>query len=112
VLLALVNAGAWFTVKVNVCGVVATVFIALIVIAYVPPVPAPGVPLNVAVPFPLSRNVTPVGSAPVSLSEGVGTPDVVTLNVPAAPAVNVTLLALVIAGGLLTVMVNAVAAEA
>lgn len=80
-------------------------------IVYTPPVLAAGVPLSVAVPFPLPTNVTPDGSAPVSLSVGVGTPVVVTLNVPAAPTVNVALLPLVIAGGLSTVIVNAVAAE-
>ena len=49
-------------------------------------------------PSPLSTNVTPVGSAPVSVSAGVGTPVVVTVNVPAVPVVNVVRLALVIAG--------------
>jgi hypothetical protein len=57
-----------------------------------------GVPLKVPVPFPLSANVTPFGSAPVSLSAGVGTPVAVTVNVPLVPAVNVVLAALVIDG--------------
>ena len=47
--------------------------------------PAAGVPARVAVPSPLSTKVTPVGSAPVSLSAGVGNPVVVTVNVPAVP---------------------------
>jgi len=65
---------------------------------YVPPVPAPAVPLSVAVPFPLSLNVTPLGSVPVSVRDGVGVPVVVTVKLPAVPTINVVLLALVIAG--------------
>src|SRR5205807_10418090 len=60
--------------------------------------PAAGVPASVPVPFPLSVNVTPLGKAPVLLSVGVGDPVAVTVNSPAAPTVNVVLLALVIAG--------------
>ena len=51
-----------------------------------------------AVPLPLSVNVTPVGSAPVRVRVGLGVPVVVTVNDPAVPIVNVVLLALVIAG--------------
>jgi hypothetical protein len=47
------------------------------------------------VPLWLSANVTPAGNAPVSLSEYVGDPVVVTLKEPAVPTVNVVLLALV-----------------
>ncbi len=71
-----------------------------------PPVPAAGVPARVAVPSPLSTNVTPVGNAPVSLSAGVGNPVVVTVNVPAVPVVNVVVSALVIAGAWSTVSVK------
>ena len=46
----------------------------------------------------MSTKVTPAGSAPVSEREGAGKPVAVTENVPAVPTVNVTLLALVIAG--------------
>jgi hypothetical protein len=46
----------------------------------------------------LSTNVTPLGSAPVSVSDGVGVPVVVTIKLPAVPTVNVVLLALVMAG--------------
>ncbi len=60
--------------------------------------PAAGVPARVAVPSPSSTKVTPVGSAPVSVSAEVGTPVVVTVNVPAVPVVNVVVAALVIAG--------------
>jgi hypothetical protein len=73
---------------------------------YVPPVPAAGVPLSVAVPFPLSTNATPLGSVPVSLSDGVGAPVVVTVKLPAVPTVNVVVFALVIAGAWFTVSVK------
>lgn len=60
----------------------------------------------VAVPFPLSVNVTPVGSAvvlvhPVKLvfvNDGFGAPVVVTVKLPAVPVVKVVEVALVIAG--------------
>ena len=67
---------------------------------------AAGVPDNVAVPFPLSVNCTPDGSAPVSPRAGAGKPVVVTVNVPAAPNVRVVLDALVMAGAWLTVCVS------
>jgi hypothetical protein len=102
VVFALVIAGAVcavFTVRVKpwLAGV-PTPLLAVMVREYVPPLPAAGVPLNVAVPFPLFTNVTPLGSAPVSVSVGVGDPVVVTVKLPAVPTVNVVLLALVIAG--------------
>ena len=50
-------------------------------------------PLNIPV---AETKVTPPGSVPLSLKVGIGTPESVTLNVPAAPTVNVVLLALVI----------------
>jgi hypothetical protein len=43
-------------------------------------------------------NVTPLGSAPVSVRETVGVPVAVIVKLPAVPTVNVVLLALVIAG--------------
>lgn len=73
---------------------------AVIVNWYVPA--AVVVPDRVAVPSPLSWKVTLPGSiAPPSLRDGVGVPDVVTVNDPAVPAVNVVLLVLppVIVGG-------------
>ena len=63
-----------------------------------PPLPAAGVPLSVAVPFSLSRKLTPPGRAPLSLREAVGKPVVVTENVPALPTVKVVSLSLVMAG--------------
>jgi hypothetical protein len=47
------------------------------------------VPASVAVPLPLSLNITPLGRLPVSLRLGVGVPEVVTVKVPAMPAVKV-----------------------
>src|SRR5690348_1793073 len=59
---------------------------------------AEAVPLSVAVPSPLSRNVTPLGREPDSVSEGVGVPVAVTVKLLAVPTVKVVLLPLVIAG--------------
>ncbi len=56
---------------------------------YVPPVPAAGVPDKLAVPSPLSVNVTPDGNAPDSDKVGAGTPELVTVNEPSLPTVNV-----------------------
>jgi hypothetical protein len=105
---ALVIAGASLMVKVKLCaGEDPAVFVAVKVMAYVPPVPAAGVPANVPVPLPLSVKVTPVGSAtPPRAMVGVGDPLVVTVNVPAVPTVNVVALALVIAGPWFTVRVK------
>ena len=61
-----------------------------------------GVPLSVAVPFPLSVKVTPLGRAPVSARDGVGTPVDVTVNVPGLLAVKTVLFALVIAAAWFT----------
>jgi hypothetical protein len=47
----------------------------------------------------LFTNVTPLGSAPVSVKDGVGAPVAITVKLPAVPTVNVVLAALVIAGG-------------
>ena len=57
-------------------------------------------PARVAVPLPLSLNVTPDGRAGVLVADSaaVGVPVVVTENVPAVPAANVVPLALVITG--------------
>ena len=108
VVAALVIAGASLTFNVKVCVPFGrTPFDAVNVSADGPPVAAPGVPLNVPVPLPLSTNVTPAGSEPLTEIAGVGLPMAVTVNVPAVPAVNVVLLALVIEGGSLTVSVKA-----
>src|SRR5262245_26531950 len=68
--------------------------------------PAVGVPPSVAVPLPLSTNVTPAGSAPDLLTAAVGNPVVVTVNDPDEPTANVVAFALVTAGAWLTVSVN------
>ena len=95
-LLALVNAGAWFTDRVKFCvALEPTPFNAVKLIGYTPPIPAAGVPLSTPV---VVLNVTPVGSNPVSVKVGAGSPVAVTVKVPGAATVNVVLLALVIAG--------------
>ena len=68
--------------------------------------PAAGVPLNVAVPLPLSKNVTPEGSAPDSVIAATGKPVVETVKAPAAPTANDVLDALVIEGAAFTVRVK------
>ena len=50
-------------------------------------------PDKVAVPLPLSRNVTPLGSVPPSLSAETGVPVVVTLKVADLPVTKVALAA-------------------
>ena len=71
-------------------------FVAVIVNGYGPPEPAAGVPVSVAVPFPLSVKVTPDGSVPFSDKTQGGTPLVVTAKVPAWPTVKVVTAELVI----------------
>jgi hypothetical protein len=90
------------TVSVNGCDVgVPTPLVAVRLSAYVPPLPDAAVPLSIALPFPLSVNIRPVGSVPDSLKDGVGVPVVVTVKLPAAPTVKIALLALVIVGAVL-----------
>jgi len=79
-----------------------TPLLAVKVSTNIPPLPDAGVPLKVAVPFPLFTNVTPLGSVPVSVRVGVGAPVVVTVKLPAVPTVNVVVFALVIAGAWFT----------
>jgi hypothetical protein len=77
---ALVIWHAWRTWSVKVWVAAGlTPFVAVIVSVYVPPEPAAGVPESVAVPSPLSVNVTPdgnpvIGSATVSDNAHVGVP--------------------------------------
>ena len=102
-----VMAGAWSTVRTKFWLTDGpTPLAAVMVMGYVPSVPVAGVPDRVAVPFPLSTNVTPVGSGPLSPMAGVGEPVVVTVNEPAAPVVNVVDAADVMAGGNVTVIVT------
>jgi hypothetical protein len=106
VLMALVMTGAVSTVKVKDCEAELNTLVALIVREYVPLVAAAGVPASVAVPFPLSTKVTPLGSAPVSMRAGSGKPVVVTEKEPGPPTENVVALALVIEGASFTVSVK------
>ena len=97
--------GALFTVNVKdwlASGL--TPLLALMVSGKVPP--AVGVPGRVAVPSPLSTNVTPEGRPPVSESDGVGNPAVVTVNDPAAPLEKVALDPEVMDGAWFTVRVK------
>src|SRR5579871_5606679 len=95
-LLALVMAGACLMVSVKFCvAELPTPLLAVKTRLYVPPVPVAGVPLRTPV---LVLKVTPLGSVPDSLSVGVGEPVAVTVNVPADPAVNAALFALVMLG--------------
>ena len=71
-----------------------------------PPVPAAGVPLRVAVPCRCHEGHARSAARRSRVSAGVGKPVVVTVNVPAVPTVNVVLSALVIAGAWLTVRVK------
>src|SRR5437870_7316158 len=66
VVFPLLMTGAWFTAKVKFCMASGpTLLLAVKLTLYVPPVPAPGVPLRTPV---AALNVTPLGSAPDSLS--------------------------------------------
>ena len=69
-------------------------------------------PARVAVPLPLSVNVTPEGSVPAWLRVGVGIPVVVTVKLNAWPAVAVAEAALVMARPLFTVRMNALRGRA
>ncbi len=88
---------AWLTVRVKAWVAAGlTPFVAVIVNGYVPAVVAAGVPEIVAVPSPLSVNVTPGGRRRSSDNAHVGVPVVVTVKVPAWPAVKVVPAGLVI----------------
>ena len=94
---ALVIWHAWSTVRVKLwvaSGM--TLFVALIVNWYVPPVFAAGVPASVAVPSLLSVNVTPGGSVSGAGKMHVGYPVVVMVTVPGWPTAKVATAVLVI----------------
>jgi hypothetical protein len=96
-LLPLVMAGAWFAFSVKLCTAFEPTPFAAVMVTPKAPLTV-GVPLSVAVPFPLSRNETPLGNDPFSEIAAVGNPVVVTANEPAVPTRKVALLLLVIAG--------------
>ena len=102
-LAALVIPGAWSTVRVNACVAVPNVLVAVIVSLYTPPWSTPGAPPRVAVPFPLSTQVTPCGRVPLSVSAGAGAPEVFTVKVRLEPSVAVAVAPDVIFGAALTV---------
>ena len=79
-------------------------FLAVILSVYTPPVV--GVPESVAVPSPLSLNVTPGGSSRTRTIRTWGTPVDVTVKVPAWPTVKVAWSGLVIWHAWLTVRVK------
>ena len=95
---ALVMAGAWSTVSVKFCVAVPPVLLAVNVRWYTPPCPTPGVPARVAVPFPLSVQVRPCGSAPASVMVGAGAPVVLTVKLNDDPSWRLLVAALVIVG--------------
>ncbi len=100
-----VNAGAVPTVKVNAwVALELTPLVAVMVMGKLPP--AVGVPDSVAVPLPLSVNVTPAGSEPVSLRAAVGFPVEVTVKLFDEPSVKVAESAEVMAGAWSTVRVK------
>ena len=83
-----------------------TLLAAVIWIGKLPPLPAAAVPAIVAVPLPLSVNVIPAGSAPVSVSAGAGAPVVATVKLNGAPTIEDADAALVIAGATFSVRVS------
>src|SRR5688572_22464593 len=96
--------GAWFTVSVKLCDAAEpTPLLALSVSEYVPPLPPAGVPESTPV---VVFSVTPLGRLPVTPNVGAGSPDAVTVKLPALPTVNVLELAEVIAGACVTPMVT------
>ena len=98
----LVMAGAWLTVNVKFCvasGV--TPLLAVMMMGYVPPVFAAGVPLSTP-----AEKVRPAGNVPVALKAGVGNPVAVGVNDAATPGLNEAVGPLVMAGAWLTVNVK------
>ena len=105
VLFAFVMLGGWPTAIVMFCVAFEPTPLAAVNAIGKFPV-AVGVPERVPVPFKLSTNDMPAGSAPVWLSVGAGKPVVVTVNEPAVLTTKLALFALVIAGTCLTVRVK------
>ena len=93
----LLIAGAATTLNVNDWVAFGNVPLLAVMVIGVLPIPA-AVPEIVAVPLPLSVKFTPEGNATFLVRVGAGLPVVVTVNVPLAPAVKVTLFALVMEG--------------
>ena len=97
------NRVAQLTVKTKFCVTVPEPFLAVMVIGYVPAVPALGVPLNVSLePW----NVIPLGSVPDFVTVGAGKPVLVTWNENGLPTVASAEVALVMVGASLILMVS------
>src|SRR5437762_2929587 len=76
---------ALLTVNVKLCVAFGnTPLLAVMVMVYVASVPSAGVPLRA----PAELSVTPLGSEPVSVKVGAGTPVAATVNDPGAVTVN------------------------
>src|SRR5450755_1307485 len=97
-MLGLVMLGASLLVKVKLWDTLPVPLVAVIWIGKLPPLLDWAVPAIVAVPLPLSVNEIPVGSAPVSVSAGAGSPVAVTVKLNAAPTIEDADAALVMAG--------------
>ena len=85
---------------------VPAVLMAVMVIGKLPPVPVVVVPAIVAVPLPLSVNVSPPGRAPDSVMAGAGAPVVDTVKLNGAPTIEVAALALRMAGATFSLSVS------
>ena len=95
------------TVSVSDCTTLPLLLVAVIFTENVPTLAAVMVPTIVAVPSPLSVNVTPAGNSPDSVSDGAGYPSVVSVNEAGWPTVKLVEFAEVIAGEESIVSVNA-----
>jgi hypothetical protein len=91
-------AGPRVTVRVKAWVAVPVLFLAVRVSGYIPAAAFAGVPQIVAVPSPLSANLTPDGSPPALVILGTGSPVVVTVNLNATPKAAVSAELLVKAG--------------
>ncbi len=93
------------TVRTKVCVAAGeTPLAAVRVKLYVPCEPAAGVPASVAVPSPLFVKVTPLGSAPDSVSVAFGEPVVFTVNVLATFSAKAVAATVVIVGAVVTAL--------
>jgi hypothetical protein len=94
----MVGASAWFTVmtRFSVDALSSVTLVAVTAIGYC--AAKVGTPVRVAVPLPLSANVIPGGSVPVSVIAAAGYPVVVTVYVPGNVVVKVAVGALVMEG--------------
>ncbi len=85
----------------------ARLLVAVTMMVYRPVLPRTGIPVIVAVPFPLPVKVSPVGSGPDSDMAGTGYPVAVMTRLMAAPALARMVLVFFSAGGRVMVRVKA-----